>query len=280
MLGIVQRERSDSLGLGFRCGFIGLLHMDVFHQRLEEDFGAEVITTSPTVPNKVKLKDDTEVIVSSAASFPEPTSIAEMFEPMVNATVVTPAAYLGGIIGLLQERRGIQESIDYIDESQVIVKYRMPLSETVVTDFFDVVKSVSSGYASFDYEMAGYQKCNLVRLNMLLNGKVVDALSLVLPKEKAPTVGREIALRLKAVLRQQLFEVAIQAESGGKIIARETLKALRKNVLERSGKTVGGGDVTRKKKLLEKQKAGKKRMKSVGGVELTQEALLSVMKAR
>jgi len=276
----VQREHSDSLGLGFRCGFLGLLHMDVFHQRLEEEFGAEVISTSPTVPHLLAMKDGTELTVSSAAAYPDPNRIAEMFEPMVKALIVTPAEHLGGLIGLMEDRRGHQESIEYMDSDQVLIRYTLPLSETVVTDFFDAVKSVSSGYASFDYTMAGHQPVDLVRMNMLINGKVVDALSLLLPKEKAATVGRDIAKRLKGVLRQQLFEVAIQAECGGKIIARESLKALRKNVLERSGKVVGGGDATRKKKLLEKQKAGKKRMKSVGGVELTQEALLTVMKSR
>jgi len=276
----IQREHSDSLGLGFRCGFLGLLHMDVFHQRLEEEFGAEVITTSPTVPNVVKLKNGEEVVVSSAAAFPEVNTIESSKEPMVKATIVAPAIYLGSLIGLLEDRRGQQQAIEYMDSSRVILRYRLPLSETVVTDFYDAVKSVSSGYASFDYEADGFESCQLVRLNMLLNGKVVDALSLVLPKEKAYNVGKDMAARLKKVLRQQLFEIAIQAESGGKIIARETIKALRKNVLERSGKVVGGGDATRKKKLLSKQKAGKKRMKSVGGVELTQEALLTVMKAR
>ena len=269
----VEKESSMALGLGFRCGFLGLLHMDVFRQRLEQEYDANIIVTSPTVSYHVITTDDEEVVIDNPSKLPEQVKIKEMLEPMISATIVLPRKYLGNILKLCQERRGEQTSMNYLDENRIVLHYKMPLNE-VVTDFYDKLKTLSSGYASFDYEEAGYATSNLVKLNILLNGKPVDALSVIVYKDKAYGVGRQLAERLRKVIPRQLFEVAIQAAIGAKIIARESVAALRKNVTAKCY----GGDITRKRKLLEKQKKGKKRMRQVGNVEVPQSAFLVVLK--
>ncbi|MFC1894971.1 translation elongation factor 4 [Candidatus Dependentiae bacterium] len=268
----VEKESSTALGLGFRCGFLGLLHMDVFKQRLEQEHGISIIATSPTVLYKIKLTDGKEVFIEKPSDFPDKVKIDKVLEPMVNATIITPKEYLGQILALCQLRRGVQTDLSYLDEYRVVLKYRMPLNEIII-DFYDKLKSSSSGYASFDYEEAEFQDADLVRMNILLNGKLVDALSVIVHRDKAYYLGRQIVSKLRKVIPRQLFEVAIQAAIGAKIIARESVAALRKNVIAKCY----GGDITRKRKLLEKQKEGKKRMKQVGNVELPQEAFLSIL---
>lgn len=269
----VEKESSVALGIGFRCGFLGLLHMDVFKQRLEQEYNAEIIVTSPSVLYKVKLTSGEEQIIENPSKFPDEVKIDEVYEPIVNATVITPKEYLGNIMTLCQERRGVQKEMTYMDENRIILRYTLPLNE-IVTDFYDKLKSISAGYASFDYEQAGYQVSELVKMNILLNGKAVDALSLIVHTDKAYYVGRQLTEKLKEVIHRQMFEVAIQAAIGAKVIARESVSALRKNVIAKCY----GGDITRKRKLLEKQKEGKKKMKQVGNVELPQEAFLTILK--
>jgi len=269
----VEKESSTALGIGFRCGFLGLLHMDVFRQRLEQEYGLNVITTSPTVSYKIRQQNGKELIVDNPSKFPEMVKIDEVLEPMIAATIITPRQYLGNIMTLCQERRGQQVDMTYLDEKRVVLRYKLPLVE-IITDFYDKLKSLSAGYASFDYEEAGYQPSQLVKMNILLNGKPVDALSVIVHKNKAYTVGKELALRLKKVIHRQLFEIAVQAAIGSKVIARETISALRKQVTAKCY----GGDVTRKRKLLEKQKAGKRKMKQIGNVEVPQEAFLTIIK--
>jgi len=272
------KESSNALGLGFRCGFLGLLHMDVFRQRLEQEFNADIIITSPTVPFKARLitDPDNEILVSNPSLFPDPTEVISFSEPVILATIITPGEYLGPIMDLCKTKRGEQVELEYLEHDQVLTRYILPLGEVVI-DFYDRLKSVTKGYASLEYVSDGYQDANVVKLTFNLNGSAVDALTTIVHKTSAEKVGRQIVMRLKDVLSRQQFDVAIQANIGAKVVARETIKAVRKNVLVKSGKMVGGGDVSRKKKLLEKQKEGKKRMKRVGNVELSQEAFLSVI---
>lgn len=270
----VEKKSSAALGLGFRCGFLGLLHMDVFKQRLEQEYDASVITTAPSVLYKVIMAHTNETRdIENPADFPEPQQIAKILEPVIDATIITPTGYIGAVMKLCQEKRGIQKSLEYLTPERVILRYRLPLNE-VATDFYDDLKSLTQGYASLDYEEAGYEEADLVKMDILLNGKPVDALSTIVHRESSQTVGRYIAEKLRKAIPRQLFEVAIQAAIGSKVIARETVSALRKNVTAKCY----GGDITRKKKLLEKQKEGKKKMKSVGNVEVPQEAFLAILK--
>jgi GTP-binding protein LepA len=269
----VEKESSTALGLGFRCGFLGLLHMDVFKQRLEQEYNASIITTSPTVPYKVLLTDDTEEIIENPSKFPEVVKIKEVQEPIVHATIVTPKEYLGSLIKICEERRGVQLDMSFLDEGRIVLRYKLPLNE-IITDFYDKLKSLSAGYASLDYEEAGYETSDLVKMNILLNGKPVDALSIIVHKDKAYYIGRQLTQKLRKVIHRQLFEVVIQAAIGAKIIARESVAPMRKNVTAKCY----GGDITRKRKLLEKQKEGKKKLKQVGNVELPQEAFLTILK--
>lgn len=270
----VEKKTSMALGLGFRCGFLGLLHMDVFKQRLEQEYNLSVIATAPSVLYKVKLKYTGEIIdIESPSDFPDVQKIDEIMEPVIDATILLPKEYLGAILQLCQEKRGEQRELTYLSENRIILKYRLPLNE-VATDFYDQLKSLSSGYASLDYEEAGYQVSDLVKMDILLNGKAVDALSIIVHTHNAQKIGRELCEKLKNVIPRQLFEVIIQAAIGAKIIARETVSALRKNVTAKCY----GGDITRKRKLLEKQKEGKKKMKQVGNVEVPQEAFLTILK--
>lgn len=270
----VEKKSSGALGLGFRCGFLGLLHMDVFKQRLEQEYDLAVIATAPSVLYKIKLKSEPEMIsVENPSDFPDPVKIEEIYEPMIEATIITPQQYLGNLIKLCEEKRGVQKELTYIDDVRVLLKYRLPLNE-VATDFYDELKSFSSGYASFDYEISTFEISDLVKMDILLNGKAVDALSVIVHQEKAAYLGRELAERLKKAIHRQLFEVVIQAAIGAKIIAKERIAPLRKDVTAKCY----GGDISRKRKLLEKQKEGKKRMKQVGNIEVPQEAFLSILK--
>jgi elongation factor 4 len=270
----VEKKTSMALGLGFRCGFLGLLHMDVFKQRLEQEYNMEVIVTAPSVLYKIKKKHSGEVVnIENPSEFPDPHMIEEVLEPMLKATIIVPKTYLGPIITLCEEKRGIQTDMTYLDEDRVILKYKLPLNE-VATDFYDQLKSLSSGYASFDYEEADYEQSDLVKMDILLNGKSVDALSTIVHLDKAQYIGRELCEKLRKVIPRQLYEVAIQAAIGAKVIARESISALRKNVTAKCY----GGDITRKRKLLEKQKEGKKRMKQIGSVEVPQEAFYTLLK--
>lgn len=270
----VEKKTSAALGLGFRCGFLGLLHMDVFKQRLEQEYGLSVIITAPSVLYKVKLAYTGEIVdIENPSDFPEPQKIDEVLEPIIDATILLPTKYLGPVIALCQEKRGIQQELTYLNEDRVILKYKLPLNE-VASDFYDQLKSLTSGYASLDYEEAGYQAANLVKMDILLNGKAVDALSTIVHEDNAQSIGKQLALKLRQVIPRQMFEVAIQAAIGAKVIARETISPLRKNVTAKCY----GGDITRKRKLLEKQKEGKKKMKQVGNVEVPQEAFLTILK--
>ena len=268
-----EPETSLALGFGFRCGFLGLLHMEIIQERLEREYDLDLVTTAPSVVYRVRTMSGEERLIDNPASLPEPTTIEYMEEPVVEAHVMTPSAYVGTVMELCQEKRGVYLDMKYIEETRVVIRYRMPLNE-IIYDFFDALKSRTKGYASFDYEFAGYFRADLVKLDILLNGEVCDALSIIVHRDKAYARGRAIAERLKEVIPRQQFEIPIQAAIGSKIIARETVKALRKDVLAKCY----GGDVTRKKKLLEKQKEGKKRMRRVGSVEVPSEAFMSVLK--
>ena len=270
----VEKKSSPALGLGFRCGFLGLLHMDVFKQRLEHEYDLNVIITAPSVLYKVRKKySDLLMDIENPSDFPDVSVIDEILEPIISATIVLPKQYMGSIISLCQEARGEQTDMRYLDEDRVILKYDLPLAE-VATDFYDKLKSLSSGYASFDYEEKGYAVADLVKMDILLNGKSVDALSCIVHGDKAYRIGRDLVKRLRKTIPRQLFEVAIQAALGAKIIARESVAPLRKDVIAKCY----GGDITRKRKLLEKQKAGKKKMKNIGNVEVPQEAFLTILK--
>ena len=269
----IEPDNSAALGFGFRCGFLGLLHMDVIQERIEREFDLEIITTAPSVSYKVYKTDGTELVVENPTHLPPVTEIEYMEEPIINASIFTPPDYVGPIMELCQYKRGVYKDMIYLDKTRVEMKYVLPLNE-IIYDFFDQLKSRTRGYASFDYEIAGYQKSDLVKLDMLLNGDICDALSIIVHKDKAYERGRQIAEKLKDVIPRQMFEIPIQAAVGGKIIARETVKAFRKDVLAKCY----GGDVTRKKKLLEKQKEGKKKMRSIGTVEIPSEAFISILK--
>lgn len=265
-------ETSKALGFGFRCGFLGLLHMEIIEERIEREFGINIIATSPSVIYDVLLTDGTTLLIDSPSKMPERTVIKDIKEPYIRTNIFVPSDFIGPIMELCQNKRGIYVSMEYIDEKRVNIHYDIPLSE-IVYDFFDKLKSSTKGYASFDYELIGYKSSNLVKMDILLNGEVVDALSVIVHKDFAYKRGRSIVENLKKLIPRQLFEVPIQACIGNKAIARETVKAMRKDVLAKCY----GGDVSRKRKLLEKQKEGKKRMKMVGNVEIPQEAFLSVL---
>ncbi len=266
-----EPEVSQALGFGFRCGFLGMLHMEIVQERLEREYNLDLITTAPTVVYEVVRTNGEIIQIDNPADLPEPGQIREIREPIIEAHILVPQEHLGGVIQLCIEKRGVQKNLQYLG-GQVQVAYELPLSE-VVLDFFDRLKSVSRGYASFEYEFKHFQAADLVKLDILINGERVDALSLIVHREQAAYRGRELAVQMKSLIPRQMFEVAIQAAIGSKIIARTTVKALRKNVTAKCY----GGDVTRKRKLLEKQKAGKKRMKQVGKVDIPQEAFLAVL---
>jgi GTP-binding protein LepA len=247
--------------------------MDVFRQRLEQEYGLDVIATAPSVLYKIKLTNGDLLDMERPSEFPDAGTIDEVYEPMISATIIVPKIYVGALLKLCEEKRGVQTDMTFLDEERIILKYKLPLNE-VATDFYDQLKSLSSGYASFDYEEAGYEVGDLVKMDILLNGKAVDALSVIIHKDNAYYLGRELAERLRKLIPRQLFEVAIQAAIGAKIIARESVSALRKDVTAKCY----GGDISRKRKLLEKQKEGKKRMKQVGNVEIPQEAFMSILK--
>ena len=267
-----EPETSKALGFGFRCGFLGLLHMEIIEERIEREFGIDLIATSPSVIYEVLLTDRTKLIVDAPTKMPDRSVISKTFEPYVKTSIFSPKEYIGPIMELCQDKRGTFVNMDYLDEDRVTIYYEIPLSE-IVYDFFDKLKSYTKGYASFDYELIGYRKSNLVKMDILLNGEIVDALSVIVHKDFAYQRGKIVVEKLKEIIPRQMFEVPIQAAIGTHVIARTDIKALRKNVLAKCY----GGDVTRKKKLLEKQKAGKKRMKQIGSVEVPQEAFLSIL---
>jgi GTP-binding protein LepA len=268
-----EPESSTALGFGFRCGYLGLLHMEIVQERLEREFNLSLITTAPSVPYKVKTTRGQELEISNPVKLPEVQLIDEIREPYILATIITKDEFLGGILALAEERRGTQISLGYAGTQRAVLKYELPLNE-VILDFYDKLKSLSKGYASFDYQLIDYRPGDLVKLDILINGEPVDALALIVHRDKVQAKGRALVEKMKEMIPQQMFEVVIQAAIGSKILARSTVKALRKNVLAKCY----GGDITRKKKLLEKQKEGKRRMKKVGRVELPQEAFLAVLK--
>lgn len=268
-----EPETSIALGFGFRCGFLGLLHMEIIQERLEREYNLDLVTTAPSVVFKVNLTNGETVYIDNPTNYPDPALIQSAEEPIVKASILTPSEFVGNIMDLCQERRGVFKDMQYLDETRVEMHYELPACE-IVYDFFDVVKSRTKGYASFDYEMLGYAPSKLVKLDILLNGDIVDALSFIVHVDKAYSRGRKITEKLKEHIPRQLFEVPVQASIGGKVIARETIKAMRKDVLAKCY----GGDITRKKKLLEKQKEGKKRMRTLGTVQVPQSAFMAVLK--
>jgi len=270
---VYEPETSAALGFGFRCGFLGLLHMEIVQERLERNYGLELIATSPSVVFRVVRTDGTTLTIDNPSKLPAPNVIRTIEEPYVKATIISPPDYVGSIMELTQNRRGTLANMEYLHDGRVILTYEMPLVEVIV-DFFDALKSRTKGYASLDYEVIGYREGDLAKLEIVLNGEPVDALSSIVAKDKAAQRGRALAERLKELIPRQMFEVPIQASIGGKIVARETVSAMRKNVLSKCY----GGDITRKRKLLEKQKVGKERMKRVGKVELPQEAFMAVLR--
>ena len=268
-----EPETSQALGFGFRCGFLGLLHMEIIQERLEREYGVDIITTAPTVVYKVHTKKEEVLEIHNPSDLPNPTLIEYIEEPYILTSIHTPSEYIGPILKLCEEKRGIQKDLKYLDVGRVVAEYELPLNE-IVLDFYDKLKSVSRGYASMDYTFSGYRKSDLVKLDILINGKPVDALSVIVHRENAYYKGRDLCSKLKEIIPRQLFEVVIQAAIGSKVIARTTIKPLRKNVLAKCY----GGDITRKRKLLEKQKEGKKRMKEIGNINVPQEAFLAVLK--
>ena len=270
---IFEPETSDALGFGFRCGFLGLLHMEIIEERIEREFNIEIIATSPSVIYEVTLTDGSNITIDSPAKLPDRQKISSIREPYIKTNIFTPSEYIGPLMELCQNKRGTYVNMDYIDKTRVNIHYELPLSE-IVYDFFDKLKSYTKGYASFDYELIGYRESDLVKMDILLNGEVVDALSVIVHKDFAYNRGKIVVEALKELIPRQMFEVPIQASIGNHVIARTDIKALRKNVLAKCY----GGDITRKRKLLEKQKEGKKRMKQIGRVEVPQEAFLAVLK--
>ncbi|WP_066688806.1 translation elongation factor 4 [Christensenella intestinihominis] len=266
-------EVSVALGFGFRCGFLGLLHMEIIQERLEREFDLDLVTTAPSVSYRVRMMSGEEIEIDNPTNLPDPSMIEYMEEPIAQVSVMTPDTYVGAVMELCQEKRGVFKNMEYIEATRVLLHYEIPLNE-IIYDFFDNLKSRTRGYASMDYEVKGYAKSDLVKLDILLNGEMCDALSIIVHRDRAYGRGRSIAEKLKEVIPRQMFEIPIQAAIGGKIIARETVKALRKDVLAKCY----GGDISRKKKLLEKQKEGKKRMRQVGSVEVPSEAFMSVLK--
>lgn len=270
---VFEPETSVALGFGFRCGFLGLLHMDVIKERLEREYNLTLITTAPNVIYQVFRTNGDVELVDNPSNFPDPTVIDHVEEPYVNATIIVPKDYVGAVMDLSQEKRGEYENMTYLDETRVMIHYALPLSE-IIYDYFDRLKSVTRGYASLDYELAGYRASSLVKVDILLNGEPVDALSAIVHREKAVSRGRQLVEKLRSLIPRQMFEIPVQAAIGNKVIARENVRAMRKDVLAKCY----GGDISRKRKLLEKQKEGKKRMKQVGSVELPQEAFMAILK--
>ncbi|MBI4383776.1 MAG: elongation factor 4, partial [Nitrospinae bacterium] len=268
-----EPETSTALGFGFRCGFLGLLHMEIIRERLQREYNVDLLTTAPTVVYKLHTVDGKMVMLDNPAQMKDQTKIDHIEEPIVRGTIITPEEYIGAIMALTRERRGTQTKMEYLNPKTVLLEYELPFNE-ILLDFYDQLKSCTKGYASFDYEFIDFRPSNLVKLDILLNGDLVDALSMIVHKDKAFYQGRDLAKKLKEQIPRQMFEIAIQAAIGSKVIARETVKALRKNVLAKCY----GGDITRKRKLLEKQKAGKKKMKQIGNVEIPQEAFLAVLR--
>jgi GTP-binding protein LepA len=268
-----EPENSVALGFGFRCGFLGLLHLEIIQERLEREFQIDLITTAPGVRYKVKMTDGEIIQVDNPSKWPDPAGIEEIQEPIIEATVITREEYIGEILKLLEEKRGNQKKFEYLGGGRVLLVYELPLNE-IVLDFYDRLKSASRGYASLDYHLAGYVSSKMVKLDVLVAGEPVDALSVIVHKENAYERGKEVISRLRKLIPRQMFEVALQAAIGAKIIARETISGMRKNVLAKCY----GGDISRKRKLLEKQKEGKRRMKRVGKVDIPQEAFLAVLK--
>ena len=268
-----QPETSVALGFGFRCGFLGLLHMEIIQERLEREFDLDLVTTAPSVSYKVVKMSGEVIEVDNPTSLPDPSEVDHMEEPIADVSVMTPEEYVGAVMDICQEKRGTFRNMEYLEQTRVVLHYDLPLNE-IIYDFFDILKSRTRGYASMDYEIKGYERSELVKLDILLNGELCDALSLIVHKDRAYSRGRAIAEKLKEVIPRQMFEIPIQAAVGGKIIARETVKAMRKDVLAKCY----GGDISRKKKLLEKQKEGKKRMRQVGSVQVPSEAFMAVLK--
>jgi GTP-binding protein LepA len=268
-----EPESSQALGFGFRCGFLGLLHMEIIQERLEREFNLELLTSAPGVRYRIQKTDGDELWIENPQKMPDPAYISSIEEPLIEATILTTDEFVGPILALATDRRGVQKKLEYVSANRVMIVYEMPLNE-VILDFFDKLKSISRGYASLDYQFLGYRESDLVKMDILINGEPLDALSLIVHKEKAYARGKLLVEKMKEFIPRQMFAVALQAAIGNRIIARETVKAMRKDVLAKCY----GGDISRKRKLLEKQKEGKKRMKRVGKVEIPQEAFLAVLK--